>query len=174
MVATATQNQQAIAAQQAQARQTRGNAQAEQAAQKNQESARVGILDADFVLIFPLAVILDVLSYILLGFDGGVIAAVVNLILGWIIMLWMIWRGKKLGEAKQEMQERMGSIRERKGYRFGTRKRAAQRAATRGVDKRVSNRILKRAIIMFVGTSIPIVNLIPFWTIGMIMMLREK
>jgi len=136
--------------------------------------AGVSMLDIDFlVFALPLAVLLDALSYILLGFDGGIIAAVVNILLGGLLVLWMMWRGKRMDEAKQQYQEAVQNARQSKEDR--QKKRAFRRAKTRAkVGKRAFKRLSRRALIMFVGNSIPIVNFIPFWLIGVIMMLREK
>lgn len=145
---------------------------------KESSSARVSVLDPDFILAFGLALILDLLSYIFLALDGGVVAAAVNIVLGGILIVWMTWRGKRLDEAKQQYQEAVQTAQQgREGLRRkrqqATAKRSAKRAS-RTVTKKTSRRLLRRAIFLYIGTSIPIINLIPFWVPGVILMLREK
>jgi len=117
------------------------------------------ILDPRFMLALFLGVILDILSYILMGLDAGIIAAIVNIVLG----LFVVWLMVSLGKDKDQANARLG------------RKGLAQRRqmTSKLLGKRVSKRVLKRSLIMYVGNSIPIVNFIPFWTVGLIMMLRE-
>jgi len=139
-------------------------AEAKQAA-TTKPSAGVSILDLDFLIFaLPLAGLLDILSYIFMGMDAGVIAAVINFVLGGLLVLWMVARGKRMDEARA--QHRQGVRTARQG-RAGMKQR---RMAT----KRMSRRLLKRSLIMYIGNSIPIVNFIPFWIIGVIMMLRQK
>jgi hypothetical protein len=127
------------------------------------------ILDPRFILAFVLGIILDALSYILMGVDAGIIAAVVNIVLGWIMVLLMVWMGKDKDEANQMRQQSVDNA------RLGKKGLAQRRQMTSSmVGKRASKRILKRGIIMWIGSSIPIVNFIPFWTVGLVMMLREK
>jgi len=147
--------------------------QPKQAEETNEEgSAGVSMLDPDFLVIaLPLAFILDALSYIFMGLDAGFIAAGVNIVLGGILVFWMVLRGKRLDEAKQQFKRGYQTAKEGKA---GIRRRAAATRRTSIVGKRTSRRLLKRSLIMYIGNSIPIVNFIPFWLIGVIMMLREK
>lgn len=144
----------------------------ERAEQPAEPQAGVSPLDMDFlVFALPLAGLLDGLSYIFMGLDAGIIAAVVNFILGGLLVLWMVWRGKRMDEAKQLHRRGVGTAREGKA---GIRRRSVATRRMGAVGKRTSRRLLKRSLIMYVGNSVPIVNFIPFWLIGVIMMLREK
>ena len=132
----------------------------------------VSIFDPDFLAFaLPLAGFLDLLSYIFMGLDAGIIAAIVNIILGGLLILWMVWRGKRIDEAKQLYRRGVGTAREGKA---GIRRRGVATRRMSVVGKRTSRRLLKRSLIMYIGNSIPIVNFIPFWLIGVILMLREK
>jgi len=144
----------------------------ERTEQPTEPQAGVSPLDIDFlVFALPLAGLLDILSYIFMGLDAGIVAAVVNIILGGFLILWMVWRGKRIDEAKQLYRRGVGTARE---GRAGIRRRGVATRRMSVVGKRTSRRLLKRSLIMYIGNSIPIVNFIPFWLIGVILMLREK
>jgi len=137
------------------------------------ESSRgVFILDPDFIAFaLPLAIMLDILSWIFMGLDAGIIAGTINALLGGLLVMWMVSRGKQMDQAKE--QYRQGVQTARRG-RAGMQQR---RGATRQpsiIGRRTSRRLLKRSLIMYIGNSIPIVNFIPFWIVGVLMMLREK
>ena len=142
-----------------------------------EQSAGVGPLDPDFlVFALPLAGILDLLSYIFMGLDAGIVASIVNIILGGLLVLWMVWRGKRIDEAKQMYQQAVHTAHQGKAG-LAERGRATQKMATKSMSvagKRTSRRLLKRALFMYVGEAIPIVNFIPFWLVGVVWMLREK
>ena len=152
---------------------TAANAPTEERAEQPAESqAGVSLLDIDFlVFALPLAGLLDMLSYIFMGMDAGIIAAIVNIILGGLLVIWMVWRGKRMDEAKQQYRRGVGTAREGKA---GIHRRRVATRRMSAVGQRTSRRLLKRSLIMYIGNSIPIVNFIPFWLIGVIMMLREK
>ncbi|MDP2640974.1 MAG: hypothetical protein Q8P39_00320 [Candidatus Yanofskybacteria bacterium] len=125
-------------------------------------TSHVSPLDPDFlVFALPLAFLIDISSYLLGGLDLGVTAIVVNLILGVPLFIWMIIRGKNIEEAKQQMQTR-------------TKNLQGSLAAKRKTRKVAMRKGIKRGLILFIGNSIPIVNFIPFWLIGVVMMLRER
>ena len=127
------------------------------------------ILDPRFMLAFMLGVTLDLLSYVFMGLDAGVIAAAVNSVLG-LAMVWlMVQLGKDQGQADQMRQQAIDNARlGRKGLQ--QRRKMTQQL----LGKRASKRIFRRTLIMYIGSSIPIVNFIPFWTVGVIMLLRKK
>jgi len=85
-----------------------------------------------------------------------------------------MWRGKRIDEAKQQWRRGVGTTRDKKGKEVAMRRRGAATRRMGVVGQRTSRRLLKRSLLMYVGNSIPIVNFIPFWLIGVIMMLREK
>jgi len=62
----------------------------------------------------------------------------------------------------------------RKGKAGIQERRGSAQQMAKGFGKKTSKRFLKRALIMYIGNSIPIVNFIPFWLIGVVLMLREK
>lgn len=135
-------------------------------------SSGISIFDLD-VLIFalPLAGTLDILSYIFMGLDAGIVAAIVNIVLGGLLVLWMVVKGKRMDQAWQQYRRGVGTARE---GRAGIRRRGVATRRAGIVGKRMSRRLLKRSLIMYIGNSIPIVNFIPFWLIGVVLMLREK
>lgn len=136
--------------------------------------SRVHPLDPDFlVFAMPLALLLDVLSYIFMGLDAGIIAAIANIVLGGLLVLWMVKRGMRLDQAKEMYQQAVQTARKGRAG-FQGRREAAQQMATKRMGGKASKRFLKRALIMYVGESIPILNFIPFWLLGVVLMLREK
>ena len=145
----------------------------ERQSQQEQERSRVHPMDPDFLLLaFPLALLLDLLSYVFMGLDAGIVAAVINIVLGGLLVLWMVLRGMRLDQAKQPYKQAVKTARMGKAG-LQPRRAAAQQMARAG-GRRVSSKLLRRALIMYVGNSIPILNFIPFWTIGVILTLREK
>jgi hypothetical protein len=131
-------------------------------------SRKVSILDPDFLIFAaPLALLLDGLAYVFAFVDGGIIAAVVNIVFGWPLIVWMWIKGKRMDEAKEENATLSGAPPKQRGA-------ARQARKARVPGKRASRRLMKRAIILYAGTAIPIVNFIPFWIIGLIMLLRES
>lgn len=140
--------------------------------QPAEPEAGVSPLDIDFLAFaLPLAGLLDLLSYIFMGLDAGIVAAIVNIILGGLLVLWMVWRGKRMDQARQQYRRGYGTARQGKA---GIHRRDVATRRMGVVGKRMSRRLLKRSLIMYIGNSIPIVNFIPFWLIGVILMLREK
>lgn len=145
-------------------------AQATISQQKGARRAPVSALDPVFlVFAFPLAFFLDILSYVFMGLDAGVIAALVNIVLGGALVFWMTRRGMSADRANEMLQESVSTARQGKA---GLQQRRAS-AQSMGI-KALRKRRLLRPLIMYVGNSIPIVNFIPFWLIGIILMLREK
>jgi len=127
------------------------------------------ILDLRFIFAFFLGFILDILSYIFMGLDAGVIAAGINIVLGWMMVRLMVSLGKDQDQANQMRQQAIDNARQgRKGLQ--QRKEMTQNL----LGNRASKSILKRSLIMYVGSSIPIINFIPFWTVGVIMLLRQR
>jgi len=126
------------------------------------------------MLIFFLGVVLDLLSYIFMGLDAGVIAAAVNMVLGGGIVYFMVQIAKDQGR-EAEMRQQAGEMRQQavQNARLGRKGLQQRREMTQNLlGNRASKRIFKRGLIMWIGSSIPIINFIPFWTIGTIMLLR--
>ena len=135
------------------------------------------VLDPRFILAFILGIILDVLAYIFMGLDAGIIAAAVNIVLGWMIVWLMVQLAKSKGRDGQRVQQRGNEMRQQATDNARLGKGGMQQRKQMTTDllgKRASKRWLKRSLIMYIGSSIPIINFIPFWTVGVIMLLREK
>lgn len=99
------------------------------------ERRKVSALDPDFLLFaLPLALIIDIVN-IALFFLAGVAGTVLDLIAGWTLIPWLIWRTGK------------GSARKK---------------------------VLRRGILMFIFELIPGVDLVPWWTIQVLLTLSRK
>ncbi|OHA63986.1 MAG: hypothetical protein A2940_00155 [Candidatus Wildermuthbacteria bacterium RIFCSPLOWO2_01_FULL_48_29] len=139
-----------------------------------ESDAGVSPFDPDFLIFaLPLAFILDILSYLFMGLDLGIIAAGVNIVLGGILIAWMVHRGKRMDEAKEMYRQGVETARMGRAG-IEPRRQITQQKITSAVGKTASKRLLKRALFFYAAESIPIVNFIPFWLAGVILMLREK
>lgn len=108
----------------------------------------VSVLDPTFLAFaLPFALIIDVLDFF---FEFGI---VVSLIVGAPLILWMVWKAGKSSVGTQEIKQRQAS-------------RQAARAAAR--------RALRRGILIFIAELIPLLNLIPFWTVAILLTLRVR
>lgn len=121
--------------------------QQEEATEQDVEGARVSPLDLDFlVFAVPFAVLIDALDFV---FEIGIVA---SLLMGGPLIWWLAHRGGKQVSREDILQR-------------GQERQAAKAAARRA---------LRRGILAFVLELIPILNLIPFWTILVLGTLRGK
>jgi len=134
---------------------------------------RVGLLDPDFLLILTFAIIvdgIDVIIILLALLDAytitGVISTVFDLFNLVIIGSWMYIRTNRIAESKNKQ---VATLRKTAGKRIA----GMQKQLARGI-KSPTRRVLTRAGITFLGEFIVFVGLIPFWTIAVILTLREK
>ncbi|MBI2113431.1 MAG: hypothetical protein HYT50_02540 [Candidatus Wildermuthbacteria bacterium] len=120
----------------------------EQAPEAPQQTGnQVSILDPDFlVFAMPFALIIDVLDFFL---EFGTF---VSLIAGAPLIWWMVARAGKTVDVQDLKQ-----------------KQAQQQAA-----KTAGRKALRRGIIVFVAELIPLLNLLPFWTITLFALLRNN
>lgn len=108
--------------------------------------APVSVLDIDFLLFaLPFALLIDVLDFALS------FGTIVTLIVGGPLIAWMAWRTGSSSIGRKEIQQRQ----------------AARQAARAG-----AKRALRRGVLIFIVELIPIVNLIPFWTIAILLTLK--
>jgi hypothetical protein len=134
------------------------------------------VLDPRFMLAFALGVILDLLSYIFMGLDAGIVAGFVNATLGWMIV-WLMVSLSKDKDRSAAAQQRGNEMRQQAvtNARQGRKGLQQRRELAQGMlGNKAAKKRFKRWVIMYVGSAIPIINFIPFWTIGAIMLLREK
>lgn len=162
----------------------------------------VSPLDPDFLLFaLPFAFAVDVLD-IILEIAGAfvvipkIIGIVIDAITFFILIYpgWMYWRLGKIEKSKRERQENLQKT-VQKGIQqlsklqktgkvspqvfdrymrlYGQQMGKIQRAAAKAARK-PATRALIRGGLIFLGELIIIVGLIPFWTIGVILTLRER
>ncbi len=118
--------------------------------QEQEQRPVVSALDPDFLFMAFLAIVIDVLDFLL---EFGTI---VSLILGAFFIAWMMWKTGQSISAQQLQKQHLD-------------KQAEQRAAKAAV-----RRALRRGILIFIAELIPLVNLIPFWTIFVFSALRAQ
>src|SRR3989338_6997731 len=108
-----------------------------QAAQGNVVSA----LDPDFLIMAFLALLVDILDWVL------EIGTIVSLIIGAFFIWWLMWRTGRSVNAQELQQQHM------------------QKQEARQASKVAVRKALRRGILVFVAEFIPLINLIPFWIV---------
>lgn len=157
--------------------------------------------DPDFLLFaLPFAFIVDALD---IFFEVGgivVIPKIIGIIIDFIISLilvfpgWMYWRLGKIEKSKREYREKLQravqksinqlskaqklgkvspQVFERYMRLYEKQMGTISKAAARAVRKPAA-RALVRGGILFLGEIVWILGVIPFWTIGVLLALREK
>jgi ABC-type multidrug transport system fused ATPase/permease subunit len=160
-------------------------------------SARVNPLDASFLIILLFAMIFDVIFFFLAIFDASVITWIIGMILSPIplvvIGIWDYKRAGKLGKAKQEAsrikesaQRFVEESKERlKQLAVKGEKKMLKKAGSQMVKKtavktgtkvatKTGIRVFVRGVGSCVGTNIPFVGAFPFYTLWVLLTLREK
>lgn len=117
---------------------------------QQQGTPRGSFLDPDVLIILPLAILVDILDFLVIGVFA-------NLVLGWFFILWMIWKTGSLESAKGQIQN--------------TRQAQQARQAAR---KRATGRALRRGTRFFLTGLFPIVSAFTFWTWAVINTVRGK
>lgn len=136
------------------------------------ERERIHPFDPDFLMVLSMAFLFDALDILftiiqfLTGFTlGTFISWMADVVVLGIIGGWMFSRIQKIAQSKQQAVQ--------------TFKTTIEKAATfqaqiaKGIQSPLT-RTLSRAGAGFIGELIPLVGLIPFWTITVVLTLREK
>lgn len=118
----------------------------EQQEKPEAQNALVHPLDPDFLFVLFFAALIDILDFV---FELGTL---VNLVGGGLLIAWMTSKGGKVPSTKDIQQHQ------------------AQRQAAKAAVKKA----LRRGILIFIAELIPLLNLLPFWTIAVLAMLRQK
>lgn len=104
------------------------------------ESEKVKPLDPDFLIFaMPFAIFIDILDWVL---DIGTI---VSWLLGIPLVIWMIIRTKRIETAKEQFEKLK---------------------AAKGVARTGGRNVWRRALLLYLGEAVPIINFLPFWSIG--------
>ena len=145
---------------------------------------RVAPLDPDFILILFYAILGDAIGavIIILGIlDFYTVTTLVNILVNIFffvpISIWLYWRTNRIAQSKktkiEELQKRTRQLAK-------TAPRIAQQLekATARIGARVATRLLLkvaiRGLAAFAGSVTPFIGLIPFWSITVLLTLREK
>jgi len=161
--------------------------------------AGVSPLDLDFLLFaLPFAFAVDVLDVILEIAGIFVIPKIIGIVIDFVVLLilggWMYWRTGKIEKSKKEYRanleetvqkgiqqlsklQKTGKVSpqvfDRYMRLYGQQMGKIGRAAAKAARNPLTKTIVKGGLI-FLGEIAFIVGLIPFWTIGVILTLREK
>lgn len=140
--------------------------------EKASGTERIFPIDPDFLLILGLAVVIDLTDIFLeiLGMAGLGIPKGVGIAMdGFSFALiggWIFWRTNKMVKKKREVIQALKKTIEKRAAGLRRQVTKAARSPLR--------RVLLRGGAALVGELIPLVGLIPFWTITVILTLREK
>lgn len=163
----------------------------------NVDFARVSILDPDFLLYAaPLAIIADLFTIIVNIFDFLVVPGIINMIIQALLFFtlgrWIAKRTgkiveakekekleKNLQKAKQELQkvQKLNNMSPEARQRYARRYRKQMGKATKGLQKlskTVAGKFLVRNGLTVLEESIPLVGVIPWWTIRVFSTLTKK
>jgi hypothetical protein len=142
----------------------------------------VSCLDPDFILIALFAVFVDALDVVLeiVGVFVAEIPKIVSIPLDIatfaIIGGWSYWRTGRIANSKKEAKDKIKKHLEKLAKRGGKATKQLEKG-TKTLAKTVAkpaSRSLLRGGAALIGEIIPLIGLIPFWTITVISMLREK
>ena len=145
---------------------------AEQSAEDAGEKARVSPFDPDFLLFaLPFAILVDAIDIVL---ELTSILVIPKLI-GWgmdaltfaVIGGWIFYRTGKIIKSRQKQQEALQK-------KMGAQAAKMQQQLAKGALKGPLRKTLVRAGAALLGELIPFVGLVPFWTISVILTLREE
>ena len=118
-------------------------------------------MDPDVIIVLLLAVIIDILDVVL------AIGVIVNLILGGVLILWMIWKTGKLESAREQIERVRQAPKVRQDFRQSQQASIAAR-------KKATGRALKRGVLFFLGGLVPILSIFMLWTWAVINTVRGK
>lgn len=163
--------------------------------------AGVSPLDFDFLLFaLPFAFIVDILDIVLEITGFVVIPKIVGIIIDVVVSLilvfpgWMYWRTGKIEKSKRERQkslqegvqkgirqlsklQKTGKVSDKVFNRYmrlyGQQMGRIGRAAAKATRKPATKALAKGGLLLL-GEIVWILGIIPFWTIGVILTLREK
>lgn len=145
---------------------------AEQSAEDAGEKAKVSPFDPDFLLFaLPFAILVDAVDIVL---ELTSILVIPKLI-GWamdaftfaVIGGWIFYRTGKIIKSRQKQQEALQK-------KMGTQAAKMQQQLAKGAVKGPLRKTLVRAGAAMLGELIPFVGLVPFWTISVILTLKEE
>jgi len=142
------------------------------------DSAKVFFLDPDFILLFTIAVLTDALDILLHPTGAGLFITIpIDIAVFFLMMVWGLFRGQRVENAKEEARtllEQYINAAQSKSVKRARRLRLASRIIRTKVGTRIFIRVLIRVSLAAVVSFIPFLGMIPWWTILIILALREK
>jgi len=145
---------------------------AEQSAEDAGEKAKTARSSPDFLLFaLPFAILVDAIDIVL---ELTSILVIPKLV-GWamdaftfaMIGGWIFYRTGKIIKSRQKQQEALQK-------KMGAQAAKMQKQLAKGALKGPLRKTLVRAGAALLGELIPFVGLVPFWTISVILTLREE
>ena len=145
---------------------------AEQPAEDAGEKAKVSPFDPDFLLFaLPFAILVDAVDIVLELTSILVIPKLLGIAMDAftfaIIGGWIFYRTGKIIKSRQKQQEALQK-------KMGKQAAKMQQQLVKGALKGPLRKTLVRAGAALLGELIPFVGLVPFWTISVILTLREE
>jgi len=138
------------------------------------DRAKVFVLDPDFILVFTVAILTDAMDILLHPTGAGLFVTIpIDIAVFFLMMAWGLFRGQRVENAKEEahtLLEQYINAAEGKAVKRTRRLRYASRA----VRTRFFARVLRRVGLAAVVSFIPFLGMIPWWTILVILALRER
>ncbi len=135
--------------------------------------AGVGFLDIDFLLILFFAIFIDIIDLLLALFVfldlftiSWAISAAIDVVIFAIIGGWIYWRTGKIAKSKRKKIESLKKTIAKRGAQL-------EKQLAKGI-KSPFRRMLARAGLGFLGEIAWLVGIIPFWTITVLLTLKEK
>jgi len=145
---------------------------AEQSTENAGEKARVSPLDPDFICFaLPFAIIVDAIDIILeltsIFVLPKAIGIAMDIITFTIIGGWIYWRIGRISKSREEQKRAFQKQLAQKSTQM-------QQQLAKGITKGPLRKTFIRVGATLLGELIPFVGLLPFWTISVILTLREK
>jgi len=136
------------------------------------EKARVGPFDPDFLCFaLPFAIIVDAIDIVLELTSIIVIPKLLGIAMDAftfaIIGGWIYWRTNRIIKSREEQKMALEKQMVQKTAQM-------QQQLAKGVAKSPFRKTLTKMGSTLIGELIPFVGLVPFWTISVILTLREK
>ncbi|PIV42530.1 MAG: hypothetical protein COS26_02010 [Candidatus Nealsonbacteria bacterium CG02_land_8_20_14_3_00_40_11] len=145
---------------------------AEQSTENAGEKARVSPLDPDFICFaLPFAIIVDAIDIILELTSVFILPKTVGIIMDIITFTiiggWIYWRIGRISKSREEQKRAFQKQLAQKSTQM-------QQQLAKGITKGPLRKTFIRVGATLLGELIPFVGLLPFWTISVILTLREK
>jgi len=143
------------------------------------EKARVGPFDPDFLCFaLPFAIIVDAIDIVLELTSIIVIPKLLGIAMDAftfaIIGGWIYWRTGRIIKSREEQKK---ALQKQMTQKVTQMQQQLAKEATKGATKAAkgpARKTLTRVGATLIGELIPFVGLVPFWTISVILTLREE